>query len=70
MDYKDLEDRYNGLKRLYDNIRVSCQEKTQLVEKLQNELASMKQVIPKDGAPTEIEITVGDATIKVSTKGK
>lgn len=25
---------------------------------------------PTENAPTEIEITVGDATIKVSTKGK
>lgn len=74
MTYEQYKQAYRDSQKEVETLKVKIAE-------LEMEKASLKAQVeearkmavmsaPTENAPTEIEITVGDATIKVSTKGK
>lgn len=74
MTYEQYKQAYRDSQKEVETLKVKIAE-------LEMEKASLKAQVeearkmavastPTDNSPTEIEITVGDATIKVSTKGK
>lgn len=76
MDLKEWGNKYDVLETLYGNLRGAYKRKTERLEALelaQKPLEPLGNVvsIPKIiGVPTELEIKVGDAVIKVRTNGK
>lgn len=76
MDLKEWENKYNALEALYNNLQGVYKRKVERLEALESVQEPLEPLgnvvsIPKIiGVPTELEIKVGDAVIKVRTNGK
>lgn len=73
MDLKKKTEDHDALKTLYDNLFEAYRRKSEALDKMTQPIKPLGNVVSMTEVTdisTEIEITVGDAVIKVSTKGK
>lgn len=72
MDLKKKIEDYNALKTLYDNLLGGYHRKSEALEKINQPIKPLGNVVsmPENtDMSTEIEITVGEAVVKITTKG-
>lgn len=72
MDLKKKIEDYDALKTLYDNLLGGYRRKSEALEKINQPIKPLGNVVsmPENtDMSTEIEITVGEAVVKITTKG-
>lgn len=74
MTYEQYKQAYRDSQKEVETLKVKIAELEMEKASLKAQVEEVRKMAvvsaPTENAPTEIEITVGDATIKVSTKGK